>query len=255
MAVHPAAAKGFAASSEAYVTGRPDYPPQIVEWLRGDLALGAGKLALDLGAGTGKFIPALHATGASVIAVEPVGAMRARLTETNPGVDIRAGSAEHIPLASGSVDAVVCAQSFHWFANARALGEIRRVLKPGGSLGLVWNVRDEGVPWVMALAAIADRHAGTTPGYWTQEWRSVFPADGFKPLTERHFPHHHTGSPERVIIDRTLSISYIAALPQAEQDAIAGQIRTVIAATPELAGKPEVTIAYKTAAYCCRKLG
>src|SRR5690606_37054894 len=102
----------------------------------------------DLGAGTGKFVPRLLETGARVVAVEPVAAMRAEFARRHPGVELHGGSAEAIPLADASMDAVVCAQSFHWFATARALSGIRRVLVRGGVLGLAWNVRDETVPWV-----------------------------------------------------------------------------------------------------------
>src|SRR5215472_14923085 len=121
--IHRMAAAGFGAKADAYARGRPDYPPEVEAWLREDLALGAGKKALDLGSGTGKFLPRLLATGAAVIAVEPVAAMRAQLTQHNPDVEAREGSAEQIPLDDGSVDAIVCAQSFHWFANTGALPE------------------------------------------------------------------------------------------------------------------------------------
>jgi SAM-dependent methyltransferase len=252
MAIHPAAAQGYGARAGIYAKGRPDYAPEVVDWLRDDLELGPGKTALDLGSGTGKFLPTLRATGASVIAVEPVDAMRAQLIEQNPGVEAKVGSAEHIPLADTSLDAVTCAQCFHWFANAEALAEIHRVLKPGGALGLIWNVRDERVPWVAALTKVIEPYSGGAPRFNRREWRRVFPADGFTPLVERHMYHYHTGSPEQVIVDRALSVSFIAALPQAEQDEIAEKIRALIAATPELAGKAEVTFPYRTAAFSCQ---
>src|SRR5215510_14639686 len=66
-----------------------------------------------------------------------------QLVTLHSGAEAKQGSAERIPLADASVDAVVCAQSFHWFANVNALSEIRRILKTGGVLGLIWNVRDE----------------------------------------------------------------------------------------------------------------
>jgi SAM-dependent methyltransferase len=254
MTLHPAAAEGFTANTAAYVNGRPDYPPQVVDWLRGECGLAAGKTALDLGSGTGKFLPSLQATGASVIAVEPLDAMRAQLMANHPGADARAGSAEHVPLADASVDAVTCATCFHWFATEQALAEIRRVLKPGGALGLIWNVRDLSVPWVAALTALTQPYAGDAPRQYSMEWRRLFPAEGFGPLTEQRLPYRHSGSPERVIVDRTLSTSYIAALPPAEQVAVAGQVRALIAETPELAGKAEVTFPYVTAMYCCRKM-
>ena len=198
MSIHHAAATGFAKGAATYVKGRPDYPPEVEDWLRGDLALRKGKTVLDLGAGTGKFIPSLRATDAAIFAVEPVPAMLAQLVECNPGITAKEGSAEHIPLADNSIDAVVCAQSFHWFARREALAEIHRVLKPGGVLGLIWNVRDESVGWVAALTEIMRPYEGNTPRHHTQKWRQLFPAEGFGPLHEWRFPNAHTGSPEQV---------------------------------------------------------
>jgi SAM-dependent methyltransferase len=251
--IHPEAAKGFAAQATAYVMGRPDYPPEVEGWLRDDLDLREGKLALDLGSGTGKFLPRLLASGARVAAVEPVTQMRAQLLAHNPGVEAMEGTAEAIPLGDGSVDAVVCAQSFHWFANPAALAEIRRVLKAGGALGLIWNVRDERVGWVAALTGIMAPYAGDAPRFQSGEWRKLFPAEGFGPLVERRFRHFHAGRPAQVIVDRVLSTSFIAALPASERDRVAAQIRNLIAATPELAGKSEVSYPYWTHAFSCRK--
>jgi len=252
--IHQAAAEGYTAKAEAYIRGRPEYPAEVQDWLRDDLALKAGKTVLDLGAGTGKFLPHLSATGALVIAVEPVPAMRAQLIERNPGIEAKPGTAEQIPLPDGAVDAIVCAQAFHWFANSAALAEIHRVLKLGGALGLIWNVRDESVAWVAALTRIMAPYEAGTPRYHTKEWRRLFPAEGFGPLRERHFPYAHTGPAEQVILDRILSVSFIAALPPAGQNGVAAQIQALIAATPELAGNGEVVFPYDTAAFSCTKL-
>ncbi|HXP95602.1 MAG TPA: class I SAM-dependent methyltransferase [Telmatospirillum sp.] len=253
--VHHGAADGFTAGAATYAQGRPDYPLDVDHWLRNDLALGPGKTVLDLGAGTGKFIPRLRTTGAAVIAVDPVRAMLDQLTGLNPDIEAKEGSANAIPLADNAVDAVVCAQAFHWFANRDALAEIRRVLKPSGALGLIWNVRDERVGWVAALSDLMGPFEGDTPRYHTGEWRRLFPADGFSPLLERHFPHGHTGAAERVIVDRILSVSFIAALPPADQAALVTKIRTLIATSPDLAGQDIVTFPYVTAAFHCRKTG
>ena len=253
MAVHPTAAQGYSSKSDVFAKGRPDYPPDVADWLREDLALSPGKTVIDLGSGTGKFLPFLKETGASIIAVEPLDAMRARLIADHPGIEAVAGSAEHIPLADNSVDAIVCAQSFHWFANPRAIEEMHRVLRRGGFLGLIWNVRDESVPWVAELSSIIEPYADDTPRY-KDEWRLLFPGHGFTPLLEKHFSHEHTGSPERVIVDRMMSVSFIAALPLATQDEIAEQIRALIRRNPSLAGKSEVTFPYETTAFVCHKL-
>ena len=253
-AIHHSAVEGYNAKADTYVKGRPDYPPEVDGWLRNDLGLNGNKTVLDLGAGTGKFSSRLLAIGATVTAVEPVPAMLNQLMQLYPGIEAKEGSAEHIPLADASVDAVVCAQAFHWFATPEALKEIHRVLKPGGSLGLIWNVRDERVEWVAALTKIIEPFEGDAPRYHTQQWRRLFPADGFSLLREHHFSNGHTGSPEQVIVDRILSVSFIAALPPDQQELVASQIRELIVASPELADKAIVTFPYETAAFSCRKL-
>jgi SAM-dependent methyltransferase len=251
--IHHSAAEGFAAGAANYVAGRPGYPPEIEAWLTGDLGLASGKTVLDLGAGTGKFSRSLLATGAKVIAVEPVPAMLDQLVRQFPEIEARSGPAEAIPLGDASLDAVVCAQSFHWFATPQALREIHRVLKPGGALGLVWNVRDNSVEWVAALTRIMKPLEGDTPRFHSQKWRAVFPAEGFGPLREKRFPNRHTGDPDQVIVDRILSVSFIAALPSDEQERVKAELRKVISTSPELAGKSEVTFPYETLAVVCNK--
>lgn len=253
--IHRAAAEGYAVKADQYVRGRPDYPEAIDAWLRDSLGLRAGRMALDLGAGTGKFTVRLARTGARIIAVEPVAAMREKLAAALPAVDVRAGSADTIPAPDASVDAVVCAQAFHWFATPIALDEIWRVLKPGGRLGLVWNSRDASVPWVAELNRIVDAHEGDAPRYASGAWRRVFPHDGFGPLYEETFRHAHTGSPEDVIINRVRSTSFIAALPADEEAKVVAQLHALIAAEPSLAGKDEVTVPYTTSAFWAEKIG
>ena len=94
------------------------------------------------------------ATAANIAALEPVEQIRAQLNQQFPNIQTLAGTAEAIPLPANSLDAVLCAQSFHWFANACAMQKIHRVLKPGCYFGFVWNVRDETVPWVAVLTRI-----------------------------------------------------------------------------------------------------
>jgi SAM-dependent methyltransferase len=254
MVIHHSAAEGFAAGADTYAKGRPDYPPEIDAWLREDLGLGPGRAALELGAGTGKFTRRLCATGATVVAVEPVAAMLEQLRAACPEADARQGSAERTGAGPSCADAVVCAQAFHWFANDAAMAEIRRVLAPGGALGLVWNVRDERVPWVEELTRIMDPYEGDAPRFRTMAWRRCFPAEGFGPLEERRFPHAHVGSIEDVIVARVLSVSFIAALPPPARDAVRAEVRALVTRTPELAGRSEVAFPYETRVLWCRKL-
>jgi len=252
--VHPTAAEGFARGAQTYARGRPDFPPAVREWLRDDLGARPGKTILELGAGTGKFTKYLLATGAQVTALDPVAEMLAELKRALPGTNTLLGSAMSIPLRDNTIDIIVCAQAFHWFANTTALSEMRRVLKPGGALGLVWNVRDQSVDWVAALTTLIAPYEGDAPRYDRGEWRKPFAAGGFASLVERRMPHGHTGAPEQVIVDRTASISFIAALDNAERQRLLTRVRELIAATPSLAGRNEVTFPYITMAYHTTKV-
>jgi len=252
--LHPAAEAGFAAGADRYARGRPDFPPAITDWLRERLGLGPGRLAVELGAGTGKFTPRILATGAGVVAVEPVDAMLARLAADLPLVDARHGTAAAIPLPDASADAVVCAQSFHWFATREALQEICRVLKPGGRLALVWNVRDMTIPWMQRISAIIAPFEAGVPRQASGAWRTVFPFHGLGPLEEDAFVHLHSGTVEQVVVERTLSISFIAALPPEQQRTVLAELRAMIAANPDLAGAGRISVPYRTLAYSCVRL-
>lgn len=250
--VHATAAEGYGQGARVYALGRPDFPPGALEWLVSDLRLDAGKTAIELGAGTGKFTKLLTQSGANVIAVEPVAAMLAQLATDLPEVRTLRANAQALPLGDASADVVVCAQSFHWFATRAALAEIHRVVKPGGLLGLIWNVRDASIGWVAELTKIYSPFEGDAPRYDDGEWRTVFPAPGFGPLLEKSVAHAHTGSAEQVIVDRTASISFVAALPEPQRQSLLDEVRALIARTPVLAGKPTVSMPYVTKMYWCR---
>jgi SAM-dependent methyltransferase len=247
--LHAAAKAGFAAEAASYARGRPDYPADLLPWLQRALALGPGKVALDLGAGTGKFTRLLARTEADVVAVEPIAQMRAKLSAELPAIRALAGTADAIPLADACLDAVVCAQSFHWFATEAALREIHRVLRPGGRLGLVWNVRDETVDWVAALTDIVTPFEGDAPRFYKGDWREPFASGLFGELQMTPFDYRHSGPPQEVIIDRFLSVSFIAALPAAKKALVAQQLRALVDSHPDLRGRGTIDFPYRTQAY------
>lgn len=252
-AIHAAASAGFAAEAGTYARGRPDYPPELQDWLRGTLGLAPGRHVIDVGAGTGKFTVLLTQTGAEVIAVEPVEAMRSQLVAALPDVAVRAGTAEALPLPSASADALVCAQAFHWFATPAALADIHRVLVPDGVLGLIWNVRDESVDWVRELTDIVSPYEGDAPRFRTGRWRAPFDGSLFTPLEQVTFHHEHVGHPDTVIIDRFMSVSFIAALPSMEKQRVQARLQTLINDHPTLRGREVVAFPYSTEAYWSRR--
>lgn len=249
--IHAAAGIGFAAEAATYVRGRPDYPAELLAWIEDELAIGPGRVVLDLGAGTGKFTRLLARTAAQVVAVEPVAQMRARLSADLPAVRTLEGSAEAIPLAAGEVDAVVCAQAFHWFATETALREIRRVLRAGGRLGLVWNVRDESVDWVAEITRIITPFEGDAPRFYKGEWRRPFASGLFGNLQMKAIDYQHVGPAQEVIIDRFMSVSFIAALPAEQKVVVEGQLQELVRSHPQLRGRDRVAFPYRTEAYCC----
>lgn len=247
--VHDAAQRGFTAQAHQYARSRPEYPKALEPWLEQELGVVPALRVLDVGAGTGKFTRLLAGLGADVTALEPVAKMREELSLALPKVPVMEGTAEQLPLGDGTVKVVTCAQAFHWFATANALAEFHRVLVPDGKLGLVWNVRDESVDWVAQITRIITPYEGDAPRFHTGQWRDAFDGRYFHNERATTLEHRHEGTPEDVILGRFLSVSFIAALPQAEQQSVAEQLRELIATHPALKGKQQVTFPYQTQAY------
>src|SRR4051812_33168819 len=135
VSVHDVARAGFDDPTD-YEIARPSYPPDAVAWIAEHVRIGAGAQALDLAAGTGKLTRLLVPYGADLLAAEPVPGMRAGFPRLVPGVPIVAATAEALPFATASLDAVTVAQAFHWFDFDAATAELARVLRPRGRLAL-----------------------------------------------------------------------------------------------------------------------
>ncbi|HTC19272.1 MAG TPA: class I SAM-dependent methyltransferase, partial [bacterium] len=230
-----------------------DFPADAIEFLIQSLDITKDSYVLDLAAGTGKLTRRLVPTGARLTAMEPVEGMRRKFSALLPGVEILEGTAETIPLPVGQVDAVVVAQAFHWFNGPGALGEIHRVLKPGGKLGLVWNVRDESVDWIGQLSRIINAHEGNTPRYRTFEWKKAFDNTTlFTPLEKRSFRQVQTGNVE-MVVDRTVSVSFIAALPEPARQKFVQEVRDLLSTHPQTKHLKEFEIPHSTEVYRCSR--
>ena len=207
-------ALSFSSVAEAYDRARPSYPEDAAAWL-----VGSGRsTVVELGAGTGKLTELLVGAGHEVVATDPLPEMLAQLRRRVPGARTAIASAEHIPVASRSVDVVVCAQAFHWFEHETALPEIARVLRPGGALALVWNARDEGIPWVRKLGAII----GSADGRLDLV-DPVTESPYFRDVQSREFRFWQSLRREE-LFDLVRSRSYVALLEDAERDELLARV-------------------------------
>lgn len=221
----------------AYDAARPSYPRAAVEWVvTSDVTV-----VVDVGAGTGKFTRLLARPGRTVIAVEPSARMRDELRASMPDIEILDGSGERMPLPDASADAVTFAQAWHWVDVPSASLEAARVLRSGGILGLVWNLRDERVDWVrelgVAMRADGDHYRGEDDDTVVTE---PFGAPD-RSYVEWVQPSTRTG-----ILDMVRSRSYFALLSPAEQADTLQAVQDVLARHPETTGET-ILLPYVTA--------
>ena len=243
MTVHATASRAWAESAEVYERSRPGYPPAAIEFLHRRLGLGPDIDVLDLAAGTGKLTRALIAAGARVTAVEPLFAMRQMLQQRLPEATVMEGTAERIPVEDESIDLVTVAQAFQWFHAEEAMHEIARVLRPGGGLAAIWNVRDESVNWMAMIRELIEEHRGDTPHHRSGHWRRPFDEDSpFAPLACEIFRHSQELS-RADAVDLFASRSYVAALPETKRTALLERV------AEQVPKSEPVTIPYTTELY------
>jgi SAM-dependent methyltransferase len=247
--IHEAAAVGFDVGADAYERGRPGFPPKAIDRLDEELGLESGRRVVDLAAGTGKLTRLLLQCGAAVVAVEPVLGMRTKFREVLPDVPLLAGLAEQMPFRSTSIDAITVAQAFHWFDAERAIEELHRVLRPGGRLALVWNVRDEQAsPLAARMSGFFDRYREGVPAFRDRAWERAFAAtELFTPLETAVFEHEQRLSVDG-FLDRATSVSFIAALPPDRQDVVRTELLEMVPA-----GASEVALPYRCEVSWCEK--
>jgi ubiquinone/menaquinone biosynthesis C-methylase UbiE len=241
MSVHEWAAEGFTRAASAYERARPSYPEAAVAFLVEALGLRRGTTVVDVGAGTGKLARLLVPSGAHVVAVEPVAAMRALVRFD---IETLAGTAESLPLGDGVADAAVAAQAVHWFANEAAQAELHRVLRADGALALVDNRRDADDPLQRALAEIVRRHRS----HPSLEREHVLDPRLFTVTAAQRFAHEHALAaadlPALVCSETSIALLEAEAAREARRD-----VERLAASVPErvrLRYVTEVTVARRT---------
>ena len=240
----PAGIRGFADGSR-YQGARPGYPLDAVNEMARQMDLQHTSVVVDVGAGTGLFTREFIGRCAKVIAVEPSEGMRRELTDQGLDVEVHDGTGEVLPFSDHSIDAVTVAQAFHWFDAPVALAEITRVLVRGGALGLIWNERDETVPWVneMSRAMLWDVRQPYKVG---MDFVPVLEAGGFVDIRVGRFRHAQLMD-RATLRNRVLTTSYISVMAKDEQRELVAAVEKVVEGFPETFELP-----YVTTTYCAR---
>lgn len=240
--------QAFGAAADDYDRLRPGYPPAFVERVLTSAGVPSGGRVLDIGAGTGLLAGTLLEAGYDVVAVEPDARMRAVLAR-RIGPDLAlAGTAEDLPVADSSFDAVVGGQMWHWVDPARALPEIARVLRPRGALTILWILRDDRVAWVDRLGRLA-----TLPDYYTRFDDSAVPDHGepFGPMARDEHWFEHLLTPAEVV-GQLRTLSSIALAPDADRQVAA--VTALLATDPELADREQIAMPHVCKAFTARLL-
>jgi SAM-dependent methyltransferase len=226
-AIEPA--RSFDRAAVEYERGRPGYPPAVLDFLPLDLSAEV----LDLGAGTGKLTRVLAERYRRVIAVEPLDGMRAILEDVVASVESWAGTAEAIPLRDASVDGVFAAQAFHWFASDDAVGEIARVLRPGGALALIWNEPGDSSPLPESYRTYLETlHAPSLSAVLVgRSWSELIGRGPFGELHEAAVAHEQVQDRDGVLAFAK-SVSWIAHRPDDERARIMRDLDALLSDGP-----------------------
>ncbi len=230
-------ALSFGDAAASYQRGRPDYPTELVEWLVGD-----ARQIVDVGAGTGKLTGVMLGLGHELTAVDPDPRMLDALSEKYPQVDTHPGSAESLPLPDNSADLITFGQAWHWVDPGPASIEVARVLRTGGVLGLIWNLRDESVDWVAELTEIIK------PSAAEQLLAAGPPPYGppFEAMEQRSAGWTYVLSPDQ-LVDLASSRSHLLSLPPHEQREVLAQVAELAEQVTDADGR--VQLPYSTVAF------
>lgn len=149
-------------------------------------------------------------------------------------------SSYNLPFADNSIDSILIADAFHWFADYQSLKEMSRVLKNDynhkGSLGLIWNYENIGIlpvdNWQVKLTKyIWSFSDGSIPHYNTNTWRRVFENQPYfqMPLNEQHFAYEIAIHKSQIWDYWRSKSVFISQLPQHTQDEIKRFIDEILA--------------------------
>jgi ubiquinone/menaquinone biosynthesis C-methylase UbiE len=246
--IHPSA-RGFDHAADAYERARPDYPREALALIVERAGIVDGTRVLDVAAGTGKLARPLAAAGARIVAVDPSAPMLERLRATLPDAETHVATAEQLPLPDANVDAAVVGQAFHWFVPERALAEIHRVLRPGRVLTLIWNTRDQTDPLQRELSKVFAPLQGDTPRHRGTGSADELARSSLFAELEAHEFSLRQELDEDGLVDRVLSVSFVAEAGETARARVEAQVRDLARGLPH-----PIVLPYTTQLFLARRV-
>ena len=117
------------------------------------------------------------------------------------------------------------------------------MLRRGGGLVAIWNVRNESTGWTDQVREVLERHKGDTPRHSDDKWRAGIESSGlFAPIELRLFDHVQE-LPRDDAVETYGSRSYVSALPEHERARLLEEVAAI------LPDRPTVAIPYTTQVY------
>lgn len=265
--VHGTAKAGFV-DGENYDRFRPSYTDEVVKIIASiitDSQTGKGNNlqydCVELGAGTGKLTKKLlnelsQVNKTRYLATDPMegflGTLKRNCLQL---LDTKVCSADNIPLPSESIQTVIAAQCFHWFANTASITEINRILTPPGKFIMVWNNKDWKVPWIKDMEEILTHYYGDTPRAVSYQWKTAIENfSQFRCVRHSILPGTQLQGRGEDVIGHFSSISVIASLEKEEKETVQREMKTVLDKHGLVSDTEDIVIPFHTELYVAEKV-
>ena len=220
----------FDQCSEAYSRFRPDYPPELHQYLIERCGLNGNSRVLDVGAGTGKGSAPLAARGIPTISSELSPAMIGQGVKSYPGLQFICATAEELPLRDRSFRLVSSAQAFHWFEHDKMVAEVSRVLGPAAYFVVYWNSRDLEVDHIREFEQlVAKFNPAHVNSYRRRAWGSIIERTGLFIIIDEPQFHQTVAMSAEDWVGLAHSISYIRVIGSAKVAEFERALREMLA--------------------------
>ena len=255
-------ARSFGSIAEDYERWRPGVDPAVAEWFVPD-PIGR---AVDVGAGTGKLARLLVGRAAEVVCVEPDERMRAVLARSVPEATVLEGAGEHIPVEDASADAVLISSAWHWMNHAATAAEVARVLRPGGTLGVVWSGVDWTSEWFREVRARVEADQTARPSGLitalvdrasTDDNTHVLelPTDAPFSAPERRWVSWDLPMSADELVGLLGTVSGVIVLPEDRRRAVIAEVRDALRTYGDLDGDATVSLPFRADCWRARRTG